>query len=189
MVSTSDLLLGPRQDRDQAPGAERCIADGFGRAAAVIYRSANAVARQLSLPPEDREDLQQELWLSFFEAVAKSNSATPDIDGALQQVTGRALVLLRQLGHQSGHRERRQHQRRIRTSPQHLREVELSEDLTSSLARLPFRLRRFAWQLQEETPAELGRRLGVTRAAIHGKIGRLRRRLEAASLDEYLREP
>ena len=49
-------------------------------------------------------------------------------------------------------------------------------------------MRRIAWRLQEEIPAAVARRLGVTRSAVHGSILRLRRRLESSQLEAYLQD-
>jgi RNA polymerase sigma factor (sigma-70 family) len=175
------------------------LSQGF--AASYIRRVAEKLARQTGLPDWEAEDLEQQLKLELLESLKSYDPRQSCFNAFVKVVVKRDVFhrrekLFRQRRERDGQRSleatmtdgdgvrsvlgnevsREAVQSRTgRWSIEWDEEVELSHDVQVAMAKLPRRLRHVAYLLLWETPAEVARRLRVSRTTIHNLVEKIRK--------------
>jgi RNA polymerase sigma factor (sigma-70 family) len=189
----------------RGPASEPAIDIGYelsrGFAAGYIRRAAQRLARQIDLPEWEAEDLEQQLKLELLESLTRFDPRQGCFDAFVtvvvqRDVSHRHRMLSRQCRERDGQQSLESsvtdgdgiltqlgdelacdvvERRTGRWSIARDEEVELSHDVQIALAKLPSRLRHVAYLLLWEAPADVARRLRVSRTTIHNLVEKIRK--------------
>ena len=161
--------------------------------AALIRAKARALARRGVIPRGDAADAEQDLALAVLAARVGFDPARGTAAAFVRAVVNRAAAKLAR-----GRFAPCRHPGRVTplawppADPATLPggtaaavRIDLAVDLTTALAALPAELRPFAEALRVWKPAEVARRLGVSRQTVYHRIADLAAALCGAGLADY----
>ena len=167
--------------------------DVFPIARDLARKKAKGVIGQCGLTRADQEDIESELLLTFYRALPKFNGHRASVRTFASRVMDKGLVsiLRRRLARCREHLLEtvplddlaELNGTVIRNKPTLLQRQQFWLDVERALVPLSDRLRETAVALCWESPAELSRSLGRSRASIYYRIRRLRKAFNAAGID------
>lgn len=173
-------------------------------AARLIRFKARMLGRHRAFARDDREDIEQDLWLDLLERLPKYDPARASLSTFVARVVERRVVSLiryRSAEKRSAFREecslddrvldadgrdtaRHETTPEVSNDPARLRELE--RDMAHVMAHLPDDLRAIALALAFGTQNAVGPELGLSRRAMSKAAERLHEIFRDAGLDEYL---
>ena len=173
-------------------------------AASVIQFKAWMLSRRRAFARDDREDIEQDLWLDLLERLPKYDPAKATLNTFIALVVERRVATLirdRSTEKRSPDREecslddpvldgdgrvvsRHETTPEAASDPGRLRELE--RDMAHVVAHLPDDLRSIALALAFGTQNSIGPELGFSRRAMAKAVEQLREIFRDAGLDKYL---
>lgn len=167
--------------------------DVFPIARDLVRKKAKGVTRRCGLVPAERDDIESELLLAFYAAFPKLNGHRASVRTFASRVMDRRLVSILR------HRLAKCREYLLETAPLDapaelngtaarngptpLQRKQFWLDVERALASCSDKLHETAVALCWETPLELSRSSGRSRAAIYYRIQRLRKAFNAAGID------
>ncbi len=180
----------------------------------LIRSRAQRLARQAGLKIEDRQDIEQELWVDLLVRWRRFDAARAcDRTFATRVVEHRVVTLLRESRTvaKSAQRKRRSlhdtvedgdgrsvpmaqvlddRAQAARTGSHSVatdRQADLAVDVAGVLTDLPEELRDLCERLKDSSIAHIARDMGIARASLYRRIEKIREHFVSAGLHEYFR--
>jgi len=154
-----------------------------GRSFALVRRRAERIAYQFRQACVEVDDVEQDLWVSLLQA-NPTFSRAEDTPAARRAVRLAAKSVVRRVRTQVGKADRSECARgesTYATRNEHVT-IDFAHDVAAVIAKLPWKMNRLARFLMDESGPEIAARWAVSRASVHGMIGRIRKRFIAAGL-------
>jgi len=173
-------------------------------AARLIHFKARMLSRRRAFAGDDREDIEQDLWLDLFERLPKYDPTKATLNTFIALVVERRVASLirdRSTEKRSPDREecslddavldadgrvvaRHETTPEAASDPGRLRDLE--RDVAHVVAHLPDELRPIVLALAFGTQNSVGPELGISRRAMAKAVDQLREIFRDAGLDQYL---
>lgn len=179
----------------------------------IIRRKINQLVGRAGFIRQDRDDLQQDLFLRVLQSLPSFNSRRGHRNKFITAVVERhvANILRNKRAEKRDHRrigslnvmvrigedettelaetigQRELDARRGRHPRSQEELAQLAQDMAEVIAKLPEELRDLAERMKTQSVAEIARDMGIPRTTLHESVRRLRQRFEKAGLKHYVR--
>ncbi len=178
----------------------------------IIRRKINQLIGRAGFTRQDRDDLEQDLFLRVLQSLPSFDSNHGHRNKFITAVVERhvANILRNKRAEKRDHRrigslnvmvsigedeatelaetigQRELDARRGRHPRSHEELAQLAQDVVEVIAKLPKELQDLAERMKTQNVAEIARDMGIPRTTLHESVRRLRQRFENTGLKEYL---